>query len=703
MSNKNKLNKTNMNPTPNKNKQFELKNKANSNIIILSILVLLSFLSFYKLPDKVLLDDGLIFGTMIDGHVPNFNNIMLYPRHLIYNYCGNFFYVILNSITNSFKSGYDALRLMNNIYGLLGAIVFCAFLFYKSKKLYKSIIFSTIFIYSYGYWCRATEGQVYMSSIFWVLLTFCFVQIFIDKYSINKVLIGSVVLTLLAILHHITNFLLIIPIAISYLLMEDRKKGIKYSILYLGATIMGVLIPYALIFKLSSIDSFVSFFKGQGETHLAYTDIGSKFTISYILLIFKKLIFPTIFVTRNKIMSVLSVGVLLVLIYGWWQFIRLKGYKAHKQIPSYIALTLTYASFFYFWYPDTPWFWVIPFMPTVLISFYGWILDDNKKETKWIFAILAIVLFISNNLICGIYFNSQELNNKGLQMAKFIALNTPENSQIVVAGQGSRFNGDRFYLSLLYNRSRISLYDAFLGYNKNEILSGFKNVLTIQDNANSFVYVTNTLMEDQVAEHFNKLFRVTKEDLANFFDNLILIQVAYDDNLNLKLYQVFPKADDKTFSMLIRKYAKSYINNNFQKKAQILFNNIPKQYLKEEDKKIIKALNNNENIPGELLSNQQIQTTQSNIQNEYQIAYNTGVNYLQKALYEQSIIYFKKAIELKPNDLEALNTLGVAYVGKKDFENAVKMFKKVLEIDPNFRGIRENHQRALSSLNKSKR
>ncbi|OGS23048.1 MAG: hypothetical protein A2252_07980 [Elusimicrobia bacterium RIFOXYA2_FULL_39_19] len=582
------------------NKKTYVVNEKHNKVLLIT-LILLTFISFYKFPDKIILDDGLIFGTMLDGHIPSFKLIDWYPRHLIYNNIAKLFYFTLNSVNNSYENGYVVLQLMNNIYGFFGAIIFCMFLYFKSSKLYKSILFTMILIYSYGYWSRATEGQVYMSSIFWVLAAFCFVQHYIEKKSLNKVLIGSVLLTLMAIYHHITNVLLVVPIFISYLLIEDRIKGIKYSLFYLGSIFAGIVIPYALIFNLYSINSFIVFFKGHGETHLAYTDIGSKFTISYMMIVLKNLVFPVIFVTRNKLMSVLSFGVVLVLIYGWWLFVIKKGYSFYKQFPSYVALILIYSGFFYFWYPDTPWFWIIPFFPVVLIAFYGFMLDDistEKKKMKWAIIVLSIILLLFNNLIYGVYYNSKEENNIGLQMAKYIADNIPKESAVIVAGQGSRFNGDRFYLMLIYSQSRISFYDGLLGYSKNDFFNILNSMVLEYIREKKYVYTTNTIKEDQVYKHFNKLFKVNQEDFEKYFySNYIFIPIAAENRLDLKIYQVFQKSDDRTLNVLLRDYAKSYIKQGFYKNAYSLYNNIPEQFMNSEDKKIMKVFENTGEMP----------------------------------------------------------------------------------------------------------
>ena len=52
--------------------------------------------------------------------------------------------------------------------------------------------------------------------------------------------------------------------------------------------------------------------------------------------------------------------------------------------------------------------------------------------------------------------------------------------------------------------------------------------------------------------------------------------------------------------------------------------------------------------------------------------------------YDEAIKYYKKAIELNPNYMEAYLVLGTAYYeGKKDYDEAIKCFNKAVELDPN--------------------
>jgi len=60
---------------------------------------------------------------------------------------------------------------------------------------------------------------------------------------------------------------------------------------------------------------------------------------------------------------------------------------------------------------------------------------------------------------------------------------------------------------------------------------------------------------------------------------------------------------------------------------------------------------------------------------------------------EIAIRYYKKALKMKPNSTDILNDLGICYAIKGDKEKAIEMWKKALKINPNFKPAAENLKR----------
>ncbi|NHJ47944.1 MAG: tetratricopeptide repeat protein [Asgard group archaeon] len=65
--------------------------------------------------------------------------------------------------------------------------------------------------------------------------------------------------------------------------------------------------------------------------------------------------------------------------------------------------------------------------------------------------------------------------------------------------------------------------------------------------------------------------------------------------------------------------------------------------------------------------------------------------YIENQQFDEGIKFVTKALELKPDDLNILNSMGFAYGRSGNYEEAIKYYKKALEIEPNF-------QKALGNL-----
>lgn len=62
--------------------------------------------------------------------------------------------------------------------------------------------------------------------------------------------------------------------------------------------------------------------------------------------------------------------------------------------------------------------------------------------------------------------------------------------------------------------------------------------------------------------------------------------------------------------------------------------------------------------------------------------YETGSLLSRKGLYSEAISEYKKALEKKPDHVDALFDMGTAYMNQKDYELAAAQFKKILVLRP---------------------
>lgn len=68
----------------------------------------------------------------------------------------------------------------------------------------------------------------------------------------------------------------------------------------------------------------------------------------------------------------------------------------------------------------------------------------------------------------------------------------------------------------------------------------------------------------------------------------------------------------------------------------------------------------------------------------------TGLAYRKKGEYGKAAEFFKKVLNLRPSQSDAMNELGLCFSAMGDFDNAEKYFRKALLIDPNDYEIMSN-------------
>jgi len=81
-----------------------------------------------------------------------------------------------------------------------------------------------------------------------------------------------------------------------------------------------------------------------------------------------------------------------------------------------------------------------------------------------------------------------------------------------------------------------------------------------------------------------------------------------------------------------------------------------------------------------------------------QVYYNLGDMMLREAKSDQAILYYRKALELEPDNAHIHQSLGLAYSQSGDASQAVASFQKALEIKPEFVLARNNLANLLADL-----
>lgn len=137
---------------------------------LLSLFILAVYLA---LPCKAYFFDGIMYAAVVDGREPNWENKLFWSNHMTFNLFGRIFWRLGRALGLPFGAdgaGYSALATMNSFFG--AAVVGLFFLWLKKLKVRSAIaiLFTGALAFSYTFWWRATDAQVYPPHIFLLLL-----------------------------------------------------------------------------------------------------------------------------------------------------------------------------------------------------------------------------------------------------------------------------------------------------------------------------------------------------------------------------------------------------------------------------------------------------------------------------------------------------------------------------------------------------
>jgi Tfp pilus assembly protein PilF len=78
------------------------------------------------------------------------------------------------------------------------------------------------------------------------------------------------------------------------------------------------------------------------------------------------------------------------------------------------------------------------------------------------------------------------------------------------------------------------------------------------------------------------------------------------------------------------------------------------------------------------LAMKEFKKSEAKYADDHLLQYDMGLLYLLKKQYDPAIVHFKRALDLKPDYGEAINSLGNAYAGKGDWDQAIVYYKQVV-------------------------
>ena len=82
---------------------------------------------------------------------------------------------------------------------------------------------------------------------------------------------------------------------------------------------------------------------------------------------------------------------------------------------------------------------------------------------------------------------------------------------------------------------------------------------------------------------------------------------------------------------------------------------------------------------------------------------NTGASLLDLKKYQQARVYFDKAININPKEIEAIYNKSVSYLRQKKYQQALDSFNQTIKINPNYTNAHNGKIRILALLKQCKK
>lgn len=515
--------------------------------------------------------DALMYAKIIDESSQNWQDYLGWTNHLSYNYYGNFFWKLIKITTGNKIDGYTALQIMNSFFGATTIGIFYILLRHFTSNSFVSIIFSLLYGFSYSFWYRATDGQVYPPSIFWLTINFILILSYIKKSSNIKLIIISITAGL-AILAHQGN-IFFIPVIIAGILLSHTTSRLKKILLCLSLTSIILIFSYIYVFifqykniissSLKNTNSIEYNFKvifnwllGNAgnytpQTNKYHNDYWEfKFTTIFTVLkslkwsmwyskgTYYKFGSPSF---TGNILSIISQ--LIFVIIGIYLFIKEKIYIKKNVIFILTAVWLIVYILFVSWFnPGNPDYWYQLWIGILLIYacsvkefLYNKETQLNKKIIIISLLMISIILTSIINFKDGIYPNSKLENNKNYILTEWIKKTTPDESLIIISGLG-KTNPLKVYIPYFTNNYYLSFDLLFINYPKNLALNYIYSTIFIGLTYKQNIYFISDIFSKEIDNKL-KIWNVSVEEIKKIFNHYEIKFIdKYSDEI--KLYKI---------------------------------------------------------------------------------------------------------------------------------------------------------------------
>jgi hypothetical protein len=462
---------------------------------------------------------------------------------------------------------------MNSLFGALTVSLFFLFLRRLVPSRAVAAVFSLLLAFSYVFWYRSVDAQVYPPSLFWLLATLFLLLSYNRQQSTGKLLLLSIT-TGLAILAHQGN-LFFIPAAAVGTALPSREKVRTILVFLLVATFL-VVVPYlyVMVYQVRTFedsntgrlalnrqtvkDSFYWFLGNAGDYTPAdnvYVNAYWQPRVKHLVTDFKVMMWAMWFgkgsyysqYGRPSEMGRYGVLIskLLFLLLGIFFFIRGIIYRKYRAL-FVIALVwfLTYLAFVTWFNPGNPDYWYQHWMPILALlacALYEFLSDGSVRlglrqaAAGLFFLSIAIVPVI--NFRDSIHPISKLENNEDYQKALFVGRYVKKGDCVILSGFG--WNPGKVYLPTFTPAGRISLDMIFVQNPKPAALRKLKTELEMLASHGENLYALSEIFS-KTSEEGLKNLNVSMGEIREIFEPYTF-QIVGTFKDGMQILRVVPK------------------------------------------------------------------------------------------------------------------------------------------------------------------
>src|SRR5215217_5727670 len=371
-------------------------------------------LIYILFPTRVYYWDGIVFAQAIED-ASRLDPSLVHPNHLIYNFVGYLFYMLLRSFGVEIRA-ITALQILNCFLSAACARIFFSILMDTLRSLYIAMCLTLLFAFSATWWKFSTDANAYIPSVLFLLISFYLV---LPKQKARPLLLGVTFFISLA-FHQLA--VLTWPVLAFGVYLQNGELSIKRRTLnaFYFTTVAAVLIvaSYSYLFYLASgtfnlqrLLSWSASYSPDADTrfnlwsNLQYSLRGQvRLFFGGRLNLLKGLMNPMVIVLIAALVSAAALfffnalrGLATAILIGRVPKLRLETRQKTVLLLS-LLWTFVYLVFLFFWLPQNT-FYRLFYLPGVILLL-GLLLSavQNKARNRRTLAAFVVAVALANFL-----------------------------------------------------------------------------------------------------------------------------------------------------------------------------------------------------------------------------------------------------------------------------------------------------------------